>query len=208
MALDPDILERINADFRPHDRQSVFDALSAANRNGRITRCILFAAQGSVQRIRELVALADLDDRNVILAAEYDLRSRVRDLRVSFLIDSPEDFWISDAAITAHKHGYQLARLETRAYSTPPFARTQTEGTATFVNTGRTLTIQKQDGRWSIVGGARNLASFGLDSPLADEERFRIQLDFLLSRIDAEQSNPPEPAAGSALGGESSPPAR
>ena len=193
MALDPDILERIDADFGLQDRQQVIDALSAAHRNGRITRCIVFAGQGSIQRIRELLALADLDDRDVIFAGEYDLGRRVRDLRVSFLIKSPVDFWISELATTAYKHGYHLTNLKTQAVSTPPFAGTQTRGIAMFMKGGRTFTIRKQDGQWSIDGIGCNLAAFGLDSPLADEERFRIQLDYLLSRIDAEQTDEREP---------------
>jgi hypothetical protein len=193
MTIDPDILERINSDFLAQDRQSVIDALSAAKRNGRISRCILVAAQGSIQRIRELLALADLDYRDVIVAGEYDLGRRVRDLRVSFLIHLPEDAWISKVAITASKHGYQLANLETQVRSMPPLAGTQTQGTATFKNGGRMFTIQKQDAQWWIVGVDCNLAAFGLDSPLADEERFLIQLDFLLSRLDAEQTDEREP---------------
>ena len=193
MALEPDILERINADFGPEDRNSVIDALSGSNQNGRITRCILFAAQGSIQRIREFLALADLDDRDAIVAGEYDLGRHVRDLRVSFLIASPQDFWISELAITAYRHGYQLTDLETQVVLTPPFAGTQLQGTATFMKNGRTITIQKQDGQWWIDGCGCNLATFGLDVPEPDEERFRIQLDFVLSRTDAEQCGEPEP---------------
>jgi hypothetical protein len=196
MALDPDILERINADFGPQEHQSVIDALSAAHQNGRITRCILFAGQGSIQRIRALLALADLDYRDVIVAGEYDLGRRVRDLRVSFLIKSPQDSWISELAITAYKHGYHLANLETQAVSTPPFAGTKSQGTATFMNGGRTFTIQQQDGQWSIDGVDCNLAAFGLDSPLEDVERFRIQIDFLLSRMNAEPSDAPKSPVG------------
>ncbi|MFN9768323.1 MAG: hypothetical protein ACK56J_04540, partial [Planctomycetota bacterium] len=64
---------------------------------------------------------------------------------------------------------------------------------ATFMNNGRTISVHKRDGQWWLGGSDCNLAAFGLDAPLADEERFRVQIEFLLSRTNAEQSGQREP---------------
>ena len=185
MEIDPDICERVDADFSLADRPSVLEALSESSRNGRIIRCVLFAARGSAQRVRELLASADLDGRNVIVAGEYDHGRRVRDHRVSFHIDSPKHFWISNVAITAHKRGYRLTRLDTRNIVTPPHAGCEIAGTAEFTNGRRSIAVQNNRGQWSIADSECNLAEFGLDSPLTNEIRFRVQLDYMLSRLDA-----------------------
>jgi hypothetical protein len=194
MSLEADIVDYIHASFDPADASAAVNELASCGKTGRLARCMAVGAGGSIERLRDLIKTADIDDRDVIVAGEYDgAMRRIRDLRVSFVINSPEDFWISGVALTAHRHGYLLVNLETHAVSTPPFARTQTHGTSTFIKAGRTITIHNKDGQWWIDGHDCNLASFGLDAPLADEERFRIQLDFLLSRTDAEQSGEREP---------------
>ncbi len=194
MSLEADIVNYIHAGFDPADASTAVNELAACEKTGRLARCISVGAGGSIERLRDLIKTADVDYRDVIVAGEYDgAMRRVRDLRVSFLINSPEDFWISEVALTAHKHGYFLAHLETHSISTPPFAGTQSHGTAKFINNGQTITIHKRDGQWWIDRHDCNLATFGLDAPLADEERFRIQLDFLLSRFVAEQPHAPEP---------------
>ena len=186
MDLEPDILERVTMDFAPADRLFVIEQLSAAERNGHISRCILTAARGSVQRITELIRSAELDTRNAIVAGEFeDFPVRKRDLRVSFLIDSPEDFWVSDAAITAHHYGYRITSIDSQSVSTPPFIGGNTNGTATFSNGRRTFSIWCADHKWTIVFDDLDLCTYGLESPL-EKERFRIQLDYLLSRLDAE----------------------
>jgi hypothetical protein len=197
MALEADIVDYIREGFAPAHASTAVNELAACGVSGRVARCVAVGAGGSIERLRDLIESADIDYRDVIVAGEYDRgMRRVRDLRVSFLIDSPEDFWISEVALTAYKHGYFLANLETHCISTPPFAGTQTYGTATFANNFRTITIHNRESQWWIDGHGSNLAAYGLDVPLADEERFRIQLDFLLSRTDAEQSDPPKSPVG------------
>ncbi len=197
MTLEADIVDYIRTGFAPSDASFAVSELATCGSAGRLARCIAVGARGSIERLRALIRTAQIDYRDVIVAGEYDdAMRRIRDLRVSFLINSPEDFWISNVALTAHKHGYFLADLETHCSSTPPFAGTQTGGTATFTNDGRTIKIRNRDGQWRIDGHGCNLAAYGLDVPLADEERFRIQLDFLLSRTDAEQRDPPKSPLG------------
>lgn len=186
MPLEPDIIDYIRATFDPGHASTAVNELAASGNSERLARCVAVGAGGSIERLRELIEMAAFDYRDVIVAGEYDSAMRhTRDLRVSFLIDSPEDFWISGVALTAHKHGYYLTILETHCITNPPFAGMQSYGTATFANDCRTITAHKQDGRWWIERRSCNLAAFGLDAPLADEERFLIQLDFLLSRNDS-----------------------
>ncbi|MBX3416868.1 MAG: hypothetical protein KF851_04630 [Pirellulaceae bacterium] len=197
MTLDADIVQYICAGFDPAYASTAVNELAASGISGRLARCVVVGAEGSIDRMRELIETADIDYRDVIIAGEYDgaLR-RVRDLRVSFLINSPEDFWISEVALTAYKHGYFLVNLETHCISTPPFAGSRSYGTATFTNQCRTITIHNRDGQWRLDGHECNPAKFGLDAPLADENRFRIQLDYLLSRTEAEPIDPPKSPFG------------
>ncbi len=194
MSLETDIVDRIRSDFDAAVVATAINELATSGKTGRLARCIVVGAGGSLERLRDLIGMAEIDDRDVILAGEYDgAMRRVWDLRVSFLLNSPDDFWISELAITMHKHGYRLLNLETHTISTPPYAGTHAQGRVIFGKGGRTITIEKRDGQWSVDGTTCNLAAFGLDAPLADEKRFRIQLDFLLSRTDAEQSGEREP---------------
>ena len=185
MILDADIIDRINADFAGTDAQSAQAELAASGKAGRIARCIVFASAGSLQRLRELIQLADVDYRDVIVAGEYDSAMRqVRDLRVSFLIASPDDFWISETAPTMHKHGYFLIQLNSRPATRGPFEYTcdRTEGVATFSDDTSVIKIEKRDRKWLLVHDGFDLRPYGLDALFDDEERFRIQLDYYLSR--------------------------
>jgi hypothetical protein len=65
----------------------------------RLVRCIVQAAKGNERRVQELIVLEREDVRDVIGLGEYDGSGNcVRDLRVTFLIDSPEKMWISGVA--------------------------------------------------------------------------------------------------------------
>jgi hypothetical protein len=52
----------------------------------RVLRCIVFLAGGDLERLEEMVALSQIDARDVIVMAEYDrdVRTRLRDLRRPF----------------------------------------------------------------------------------------------------------------------------
>ena len=108
----------------------------------------------------------------------------VRDLRVSFLVASPDDFWIGEAAVTADKRGFRLTALDSHPATVGPFEYIcdHSEGRATFTDGNTTVTVQKHDRRWSISSTSDDLRLFGLDCPLTDEKRFRVQFDYYLSR--------------------------
>ncbi len=145
----------------------------------------MFASAGSLQRLRELIQLADVDYRDVIVAGEYDsVMSQVRDLRVSFLIASPDDFWIAETATTMHQYGYCLIQLDSRPATKGPFKYTcdRNEGVATFSDDTSVLKIEKRDCKWRLVHDGSDLRSYGLDTLIDEEERFRIQLNYYLSR--------------------------
>jgi hypothetical protein len=185
MALEPDIIDRVLADFGPTESSAALDALSASGTTGRLARCIVFAAGGSLDRLRELIGMADHDYRDVIVAGEYDGAMRqVRDLRVSFLIASPADFWIGKIAATADKHAFRLTSIESQPATAGPFDYTcdRGEGRATFSDGETTLTIIKRDRLWAILPNGDDFRPFGLNDPIRDEDRFRVQLDYYLSR--------------------------
>jgi len=186
MALEADIVGRVRADFDAADGPTALDELSVSGESGRIARCIVLAAGGSLERLRELIGMADIDYRDVIVAGEYDAAmQRVRDLRVSFLINSPHDFWIGETAAAIYKHGYFLTELKSHPATVGPFDYTcdRSEGLATFSDGANTITIQKRDRNWSLVEGGSELHRYGLDALIADEERFRVQLDSYLVQL-------------------------
>ncbi len=182
MTLDADIIECIRADFP--DADTAIAALAASGQIGRVARCIVFASNGSLEKMREYIQWAETDFRDVIVAGEYDAAmGRVRDLCVSFLIASPDDFWIAEIAKSIHKRGYSLMAVKSRPATVGPFDYTcdRSEGTATFSNGVHEIGIDKTDRKWSVKSD-NDLRRFGLSEPLTDEERFRIQLDFYLSQ--------------------------
>ena len=182
MTLDADIIERIRADFP--DADTAIADLRASGKTGRVARCIVFVSHGSLEKMREYIQMAETDFRDVIVSGEYDETMRlVRDLCVSFLIASPDDFWIGETAKSIHKRGYSLTAVKSRPATVGPFDYTcdRGEGTATFSNGVHEIEIEKADRQWS-VNSDDDLRRFGLDDCIGDEERFRIQLDFYLSQ--------------------------
>ncbi|TWU35835.1 hypothetical protein Q31b_52700 [Novipirellula aureliae] len=182
MTLEADIIERIRADFP--DAGTALAAMSVSGKTGRIARCIVFASNGSLEKMREYIQMAETDFRDVIVAGEYDETMRpVRDLCVSFLIASPDDFWIAETAKSIYKRGYSLTAVKSGPATVGPFDYTcdRSEGTATFSSDVHEIEIEKADRKWS-VNSDDDLRRFGLDESLDDEERFRIQLDLYLSQ--------------------------
>ena len=185
MTLEADIIERVQADFSDTEGQKALDELLASGKAGRIARCIVFAARGSLERLRDHIRMADADHRDVIVAGEYDIiMHQVRDLRVSFLIASPDDFWIGETAASIHKRGYYLTELKSQPATVGPFDYTcdRSEGLATFSKGEDTIMIQKHDRNWSLIQDDPDVRTYGLDVLIGDEERFRIQLDYYLSQ--------------------------
>ncbi len=72
MPIDPDIVERVKADFPVADVPSVLARLESASSSQRVLRCIVFAARGHPWYFDFLCRLANTDYRDVIMAAEYE----------------------------------------------------------------------------------------------------------------------------------------
>ncbi len=185
MFLEPDVISRVHTDFSSADVDCVIIELNARTMSSRLIRCILVAAEGSLERFRELVQLADLDDRDVIVAGEYDLgMRRIRNLSESFLINSPLDFWIEAIAVVAYRHGFRLTELTSQPSTDGPFddSSERCEGKAIFSNGISTVTIQKQGRQWSLHDHECDLRPYLLEAPVTDAERFQIRLDNYLSQ--------------------------
>ncbi|WP_417393749.1 hypothetical protein [Gimesia chilikensis] len=183
MELEADIIDRLRDDFDEQQAPAAIAELVASGQTGRIARCIVHAAHGSMERLRELIKLAEIDYRDVIVAGEYDGRmNAVRELTVSFLIASPDDFWILPIADVADRHGFRLTALESRPATAGPFEYTsdRNEGLACFSNGTTYFAVQKQDREWSISAPGLDARPFGLKNTY-DEEGFGIQLDEYLS---------------------------
>lgn len=93
MDITPDILERVHADFPSDEVEARLAQLAAASPSLRILRCIVFAARGHPWYFDYLCKLAKVDDRDVIMAAEYErLGTRLYDFTKPFAwarIDHP-----------------------------------------------------------------------------------------------------------------------
>jgi hypothetical protein len=152
----------------------------------RLVRCIVYAAGGDEARAQQLFELGLQDYRDLIVAGEYDCAmQRIRDLRASFLIDSPEKFWIGEVACVMAARGYVLSSLETHPATTGPFNYTADfgEGTATFVGPKGKIEIERRDRQWFIHGNPRELEMQELNHAFNDARTFRDALScYLLSR--------------------------
>jgi hypothetical protein len=196
-----DVMDRLNTDFG--DRADAVAALLLAGRQigsadcigDRLVRCIVCAARGDESKVQHLIELTRQDYRDVIIAGEYDEAMRqIRDLSVSFLIDSPEKFWVGEVACMMASRGYRLAALETRPATAGPFAYTSDygEGRATFIGPKGEIGIEKSDRQWLIHGNRRDLEIHELDHAFNDERAFRDAVSgYLLSKISARTVNEP-----------------
>ncbi|MEK6701303.1 MAG: hypothetical protein AABZ53_03505 [Planctomycetota bacterium] len=174
--LEPDIPDRILRDFPPGKAAEAIELLVAAEASGRIARCIVSASQGNLERLSDLICLAKQDYRDVIMAGEYDDTDRhVRDLRASFLIDTPEKMWVGELAVAMAKREYSLTALDTVAVELPTttFPTDHNEGTATFEGDVGRIRVQKRRGRWTVLGDPRELAIFGLDKDFSGQRDFQ-----------------------------------
>src|SRR5262249_53001945 len=160
--------DRLTRDFG--DRaDAVASVLLARRRIGsmdslddRLVRCIIHAARADEQRVQQLLEWARQDYRDVIVAGEYNEGMlHVRDLRASFLIDSPEKFWAGDIVCLMDSHSYRLTALETRSATAGPFEYTADygEGRATFVGPLGEIAIEKKDRQWVVHGNRRDLVA-------------------------------------------------
>src|SRR5262245_42570392 len=175
MPLEPDIAARIREDFSPADAETAIELLTASGENGRVARCIVVASGGNLQSIRGLIEVASRDYRDAIVAGEYDgALQRIRDLSSSFLVDSPEAFWIAHIANTLNLRGFTLQSLETRPATVGPLIYTAdySEGVATFAGEMGQLRISKQNGKWKLDGERADPWLYGLDRSIDDESEF------------------------------------
>lgn len=181
MTLEIDVVERIRADFPSADATIAMNALVNSEKQGRVARCIVQAANGSLHRLRELIDLACRDFRDVILAGEYDnSRNRVRDLQVSFLIATVGDFWICQTAYVLHRQGFKLTSIVSQSATAGPFNSLcdHSEGQAKFSNVDTTIIIQKKNRLWSVTHAVEDLRQFGLNAEFQCEELFHTHLDW------------------------------
>lgn len=186
-----DVLDRLTRDFG--SRANAVEALLRTRRRigsadflvDRLVRCVVYAACGNEERVQQLLDMERRDFRDVVVAGEYDGAMRqVRDLRVSFLIDSPEKFWIGEVACLFASRGYRLIQLETQPATEGPFnySSDYDEGRATFIGPRGEIVIEKTDRQWVIRGDQRALAIHELDHPFRDESTFRDAVSgYLLS---------------------------
>ncbi len=193
-----DVMARLNSDFG--DRTDAAAAILLACRqighiDDRLVRCIVYAARGDESRVRDLIELAQQDYRDVIVAGEYDEAMRqIRDLRVSFLIDSPEKFWAGEVACMMASRGHRLTSLETRPTTAGPFVYLSDygEGRATFIGPKGEIVIEKGDRQWTIQGNRRDLEIHELDHTFSDERPFLDAVSgYLLSKIKARAIHEP-----------------
>ncbi len=78
-----DVVDRILAEYEA-DAVSHVHALLEELGADRLCRCALFLAKGSVAKLEEQVRLGTTDFRDLIVAAEYDGDTQVRDFNRPF----------------------------------------------------------------------------------------------------------------------------
>jgi len=185
MSLESDIVERLKADFDDDEFPTALQLLTDSGVTGRVARCIVVAAAGSLDALLQQIQIAATDYRDAIVAGEYDgiRMQQVRDLRASFLIEDPLDFWIGELTIFLNSRGFQLVSLESRKATAGPFDYTcdRGEGIATFQRADRTMTISKDNRRWQVIGDEAELQPFQLHIAYHDKDQFRNQLAWMLS---------------------------
>lgn len=191
--LPSDVIDWLTRDFG--DRSDAVSGLLLARRrigqpryiDDRLIRCMIHAARGEEHRVNQLIDRQQEDFRDVILAGEYDeANQHIRDLRASFLIDSPEKFWVGELACMMASRGYPLKDLQTHPATVGPiqFTTDCSEGTATFVGARGEIVIEKKDRQRAIQANRRDLAIHELERPFDDEPTFRDAVSgYLLSSV-------------------------
>ncbi|WP_145052674.1 hypothetical protein [Lignipirellula cremea] len=186
MSLESDIVERLKSDFDADQFSTALQLLTDSGTTGRVARCIAVAAAGSLDELSLQIGTASTDYRDAILAGEYDDigMQQIRDLRASFLVDDPLDFWIGELAVFLNSRDFQLVSLESREATAGPFDYTcdRGEGIGTFQRADRTMIISKDNRRWQVIGDAAELQPFQLHIAYDDEDQFRSQLAWMLRR--------------------------
>ncbi len=181
--LEADIVERLEADFGQDEYHAALKLLRDSGYTGRIARCIVVAAAGSLDALQKQIRLAGIDYRDVILAGEYNAEMQhIRDLRASFLIDSPLDSWVGEVAAALDAIGWRLVSLESRKATVGPYEYTADfgEGTATFVSGTDVMTIRKENRQWQVIDGGGELHRNGFDEVYDFESEFRDRLARML----------------------------
>ena len=89
-----DISTRLRKDFAANSEQAsnlIIEARATENfpKSERIIRCLIFVANGSISELNSAIDLAKTDWRDLIMAAEYELGTRVqiRDFNSPFAAD-------------------------------------------------------------------------------------------------------------------------
>lgn len=187
MALEPDIVQRVRRDFGGESEQAL-DLLRESGTAGRVARCIVVRSRGSLDLLRKSIEVAKFDYRDAVMGGEYDSANRdrqVRDLRVSFLLDSPETFWLGEVACMMALRDYTLVSVDSRPATAPPFVYTadRSEGRATFVGPEGEIELEKRDRRWSFRGDSKELERHNMDRVFDDERAFRDAVSgYILTR--------------------------
>ena len=184
VTLESDIVERLESEFVGGEFPTALQLLASSGLNGRVARCVVVSAAGSLDGLRRQIETALRDHRDVIIAGEYDIgMQRVRDLRASFLVSDPLDFWIGNLAMFLNSRDFYLVSLESRNATNGPFEYTcdRGQGIAVFKRGDQMLTITKENRQWRAIGDATVLRRFQLHIPYDDADQFRNQLAWLLS---------------------------
>jgi hypothetical protein len=171
--MEPDIIERIQCDFGQADSDLVIRILEEFEHDGRLARCIVVAAQRSIEKFKQLVEMANLDYRDVNVAGEDDRSgSQVRDLAASFLIDSPKHFWVSGIAQRMHRRDCRLVEIESQTAPWRGMDCSKYEGVGRFVGPIGELTVELRNHAWTLHDRQRDLSFYGLDRTFENQSGF------------------------------------
>lgn len=110
-------------------------------------------------------------------------RARTRDLRASFLIEGPQNFWAAEVTDLLARRGYRLVSIESRLVNEiARYPSLAGEGVARFEGAMGPLEVSFHGGEWRLRGGAADLAVHGLDESFADDREFADRVSsYLLS---------------------------
>jgi hypothetical protein len=173
--IEADIVERVRQDFAEDSVAEAITALNESDARGRVARCIVIAANGSLSSLQSAIELGKYDWRDAIVAGEYVNGDRVRDLRVSFLIDHPNQMWVGEVAVALHERGMELRSVATRPAPLGPFhyVTDRSEGEAVFASPMFSIRVEKKDRHWRLHDEGRDLEIYGLNRFIENETEFR-----------------------------------